>query len=68
MTKMSKRKILAEDSGFQLVYKTAGQEIAGAGMRETKKSFGVLHISTRTGQWFKTREEADKRFNHVTNI
>ena len=65
--KTSVKTILAQDSGFQLVHKTAGMEPAGSGMRETTESFGVIRPISRSGQWFKTREEAEARFNYVTN-
>lgn len=71
MNEFSKRTILAEGkTKFSrpsfLMHKSAGQEVAGAGVRETREAYGAIFTEangTDHGQWFKTLREAVLKFN-----
>ena len=71
MSDYSKREILqsgVSKTGAQisLVHRSAGFEIAGAGVRIVGEAFGYLYVmrdGTKGGQWFETLGEAKAKFN-----
>lgn len=71
---MSQRTVLAFGQGafkrhHELVYKTAGYEMAGSCLRITGEAWGSLNYDrkgTSHGQWYKSLAEAQENFLRLT--